>query len=139
MSTTDATDVEFTKRQSKSVKIDVICLVAIKEYNHGMQGVAQFNRLLTLFSMADLYFDKYYKKVAMILMDFALTNAYLHYKMDHPNLEKKYTRCTFMEKLQYQMIHVDWAKKARALNRNDLNEDDDEDDTLSVDRHIHSR
>ena len=72
----------------------------------------------------------------MILMDFALTNAYLHYKMDHPNLEKKYTRSTFMEALQYQMIHVDWAKKVRALNRNDLNEDDDEDDTLSVDKHI---
>ena len=35
MSTADATDVEFTKRQSKSVRIDVICPVAIKEYNHG--------------------------------------------------------------------------------------------------------
>ena len=34
------------------------------------------------------------------------------------------------------MIHVDLAKKVRALNRNDLNEDDDEDDTLSVDKHL---
>ena len=34
------------------------------------------------------------------------------------------------------MIHVDWAKKVRALNRNDLNEDDDEDNTLSVHKHL---
>ena len=72
----------------------------------------------------------------MILMDFALTSSCLHYKIHHPNLEKKYTRSTFMEALQYQIIHVDWAKKVMALKKNDLKEDDDEDDTLSVDKHI---
>ena len=51
-----------------------------------MQGVDQFNKLITLFSMSNLHFDKYYKKVAMILMDLAVTNSYLHYKMDNASL-----------------------------------------------------
>ena len=63
-----------------------------------MQGVDQFNKLLTLHSLASLKFDKYYKKIAMVLLDFALTNAYLHYKIaNEDTMDKKYRRVTFME------------------------------------------
>ena len=84
-----------------------------------MQGVDQYNRLITLFSMSNLLFDKYYKKVAMIHMDLAVTNAYLHYKMDNDSLPLKYTRCTFMERLQNQTITVNCSRKVRQLNTND--------------------
>ena len=73
--------IESTQRRSKSKKIEVLCPSAIKKYNQGMQGVDQFNKLLTLFSLANLKFDKYYKKIAMVLLDFAITNAYLHFKI----------------------------------------------------------
>ena len=132
LSTADSTDVQFTKRQTKSEKINVVCPVAIKEYNAGMQGVDQFNRLITLFSMSNLHFDKYYKKVAMILMDLAVTNAYLHYKMDNASLPLKYTRCTFMERLQNQMITVNWSRKVRQLNTNDKINRNNEDGSADV-------
>ena len=48
----------------------------------------------------------------MVLLDFALTNAYLHYKMANEDIiDKNYRRVTFMERLQDQMIETYWAEK----------------------------
>ena len=124
LSSADGTEVETTKRRIKSSKVDVLCPSAIKRYNQGMQGVDQFNKLLTLYSLASLKFDKYYKKIAMVLLDFALTNAYLHYKIaNEDTMDKKYRRVTFMERLQDQMIETDWAEKVRTY---DMNVSDDD-------------
>ena len=101
LSSADGTDIDVTQRRSKSEKIDVLCPSAIKRYNLGMQGVDQFNKLLTLFSLANLKFNKYYKKIAMVLLDFGLTNAFIHYKLANKGtLDKKYTHVVFMERLQ---------------------------------------
>ena len=117
LSSADGTIMETTKRKSKSEKIDVFCPVAVKKYNQGMQGVDQFNKMLTLFSLANLKFDKYYKKIAMVLLDFAITNAFLHYRLANEiKKDSKYTRVLFMEKLQEQMINVDWSEKVRRYN-----------------------
>ena len=117
LSSADGTEMETTKRKSKSEKIDVFCPVAVKKYNQGMQGVDQFNKMLTLFSLANLKFDKYYKKIAMVLLDFAITNAFLHYRLANEiKKDSKYTRVLFMEKLQEQMINVDWSEKVRRYN-----------------------
>ena len=116
ISSADGTNVEFAQRKERSVKVDVVCPTAIQKYNEGMQGVDQFNRLLVLYSMSSLKWDKYYKKIAMILMDFALTNAYIHFCMEDSNKDKKFDRCWFMEELQYQMVQMDWSRKVREMN-----------------------
>ena len=117
LSSADGTDIDMTKRRSKSEKIDVLCPSAIKRYNLGMQGVDQFNKLLTLFSLANLKFNKYYKKIAMVLLDFGLTNAYIHYKLaNRGKLDKKYSRVDFMERLQEQMIGKNWSEKVLQMN-----------------------
>ena len=117
LSSADGTEVETTMRRIKSSKVEVLCPTAIKRYNKGMQGVDQFNKLLTLYPMASLKFDKYYKKIAMVLLDFALTNAYLHYKITNKDtVDNKYRRVTFMERLQEQMIETDWAEKVRTYD-----------------------
>ena len=117
LSSADGTEVDTTKRRIKSSKVQVLCPSAIKRYNQGMQGVDQFNKLLTLYPLASLKFDKYYKKIAMVLLDFALTNAYLHYKIaNEETMDKKYRRVTFMERLQDQMIETDWAEKVRTYD-----------------------
>ena len=60
----------------------------------------------------------------MVLLDFALTNAYLHYKIaNEDTMDKKYRRVTFMERLQDQMIETDWAEKVRTY---DMNVSDDD-------------
>ena len=131
LSSADGTDCVSTKRKTKSVKVDFLCPSAIERYNHGMQGVDQFNKLLTLFSMANLKFNKYYKKIAMVLLDFALTNAFLHFRLaNKKRLDKKYTRVTFMERLQEQMISMNWSDKVLQLNmvnKTHLTRDNDQD------------
>ena len=116
LSSADGTYITSTQRRVKATKIDVVCPSVVQRYNEGMQGVDQYNKLLTLFSMANLKWNRYYKKVAMVLLDFAITNAYLHFKMDNNNDDNKHNRSSFMERLQEQMIAMDWSKKARELN-----------------------
>ena len=124
LSSADGTEVDKTQRRIKSKKIDVLCPVAVKRYNLGMQGVDQFNKLLTLFSLAKLKFDKYYKKIAMVLLDFAITNAYLHFQIaNDTKKDKKYSRVVFMENLQDQMINIDWADKIRRFNMSDSDDE----------------
>ena len=55
---------------------------AIRKFNHGMHGVDRFDLLVSLFSLAKQHsFRKYYNKLTMGLLDFALVNAELHYFM----------------------------------------------------------
>ena len=133
ISSADATDLETTQRRSKSKKINVLCPSAVKRYNKGMQGVDQFNKLLTLFSLASLKFDKYYKKVAMVLLDFAITNAYLHFQIaNNTKNDKNYSRVKFMENLQEQLINVDWAEKVRRFQM-----DHSEDESIDSNDEMH--
>ena len=70
-----------------------------------MQAVDQFNHLISLFSFGESHtFRKYYKKIAIVLMDFVLVNAYLHMKIYQeqvlsPKPTKKLDRKEFMENL----------------------------------------
>ena len=137
LSSADGTDVQTTQRRSKSEKINVLCPSAVKRYNQGMQAVDQFNKLLTLFSLASLKFDKYYKKIAMVLLDFAITNAYLHHKIANNTKDnRQYSRVKFMENLQEQLIEVDWAEKIR---RHQMDDSDNESLLSNDDMHFRSK
>ena len=137
LSSADGTDVQTTQRRSKAEKIKVLCPSAVKRYNQGMQAVDQFNKLLTLFSLASLKFNKYYKKIAMVLLDFAITNAYLHHKIANNTKDnRQYSRVKFMENLQEQLIEVDWAEKIR---RHQMNDSDNESLYSNDDMHFRGR
>ena len=77
-----------------------------------MQAVDQFDRLVSLFSLAKQHaFKKYYNKLAMGLLDFALTNAEIHYFLVNP--EKKHDpnhRAVFRETLAESMFTTDWLR-----------------------------
>ena len=121
LSTADSTTVEEVSRKQGSSKIIVQCPSTIKNYNKNMQAVDQFNKLMSLFSLSEAHtFTKYYKKIAMVLMDFVLVNSYLHYKLFvdssvsvESKKKKKITRKKYMENLIEALIHTDWAKAAR--------------------------
>ena len=82
LSTADSTTVEEVSRKQGSDKIIVQCPSTIKNYNKNMQAVDQFNKLMSLFSLCEAHtFTKYYKKIAMVLMDFVFVNSYLHHKL----------------------------------------------------------
>ena len=86
-----------------------------------MQAVDQFNKLMSLFSLSEAHtFTKYYKKIAMVLMDFVFVNSYLHHKIlieTSPSIDNKkkrrLTRKKYMENLIDALIETDWAKAAR--------------------------
>ena len=71
-----------------------------------MGGVDRFNQLMSLFSLGKLLtFDRYHKKVAMVLMDFVLINAFLYWKVANKDKLSDVKRITFMEALIDQMIN----------------------------------
>lgn len=120
LSTADSTQVEEVSRRSGRNKIVVQCPSTIKNYNKNMQAVDQFNKLMSLFSLAQAHsFTKYYKKIAMVLMDFVLVNAYLHHKLwmnemkENTSRKKKLTRLKYMENLIDALIETDWSDYAR--------------------------
>ena len=82
LSTADSTEVEEVNRNSGKERIVVKCPSTVKNYNKNMQAVDQYNKLMSLFSLAKQHsFTKYYKKIAMVLLDFVLVNSYLHHKL----------------------------------------------------------
>ena len=70
LSTADSTAIEEVSRKQGSNKIIVQCPSTIKNYNKNMQAVDQFDKLMSLFSLSEAHtFTKYYKKIAMVLME----------------------------------------------------------------------
>ena len=109
-----------------------------------MQAVDQFNKLMSLFSLSNAHtFTKYYKKVAMVLMDFVLVNAYLHHKLYIDSKNSKTfkpdiiaDRTIFMENLIEAMLNTDFSemvreeelKSERRERKRKYDEDDSSDD-----------
>ena len=96
LSTADSTAIEEVSRKQGSNKIIEQCPSTIKNYNKNMQAVDQFNKLMSLFSLSEAHtFTKYYKKIAMVLMDFVFVNSYLHHKIfadSSPSIDNKKRR-----------------------------------------------
>ena len=147
LSSCDSTIVDVVERQAGKNKVTISCPVAVKEYNENMQAVDQFNHLISLFSLAENHtFTKYYKKIAMVLMDFVLVNAYLHMKIYqeqelYPKPKKKLDRKEFMDNLIDSLLNLDWADMVRTQEAKqskgkghtwitDYSDDDNEDSSI---------
>ena len=90
LTTADGTGVDAVTRRVGQEKKRVTAPIAVKRYNRGMQGVDRFDQLMSLFSLAKRHqFKKYYHKLTLGLMDFALTNAELHYFLANPQEKKQ--------------------------------------------------
>ena len=76
-------------RRMKEKRTALKSPVAIKKYCHGMQAVDRLDQLMSLFSLAKRHpFKKWYRKFAMALFDYALTNAEIHYFMANPHKKR---------------------------------------------------
>jgi len=142
VSTADATATNTVHRKQKDTYVEVPCPASIRKYNEEMGGIDRFNQLMSLFSLGKLLtFDRYYKKVAMVLMDFVLINAFLHWKVANKDKLSDIKRITFMETLIDQMINENIPNLMRrhekqerqSANESKYNtdiEDDDDDASL---------
>ena len=76
-----------------------------------MDGVDRMDQLRQLFSLSARHgFKKYYVKIALGLLDMAITNVWLDYKMVHPKECKKETaRYNFYKSLAETMCTTNWV------------------------------
>ena len=102
-------------RCNKKVE-DLIC---IKRYNHGMQEVDRHDQLRQTFSLVSRHgFKKYYMKIILGLMDMALVNAWIHYKLVNPeDCKKDTTRYDFMDSMAKALLMTDYDNFARTRSR----------------------
>ena len=111
LTSADGTEATSVRRRVGQDKITIQAPAAVRKYNHGMQGVDRFDQFVALFSLAKRHgFQKYYIKLAMGLLDFALTNAEIHYFMANPLQKKKGNhRLLFREELCNAIYETDWT------------------------------
>ena len=111
LTTADGTAIKTVRRQVGSERRQYNAPELIPRYHHGMQGVDRFDQYIALFSMARRHcFKKYYNKLTMGLIDFALVNAELHYYLANPHIKTMPNHWnTFCDKLADQLHTTEWC------------------------------
>ena len=107
ISTADGCQTSDVSRQIGGSRGKIKAPVAVKNYNKNMQGVDRHDQLRARFSLADRHqFKKYYVKLMLGLMDIALTNAWIAYKMVNMKTMKptKTWRYDFMDGMADDML-----------------------------------
>ena len=93
-------------RETKKVRAPI----AIRRYNNNMHAVDRHDQLRDTYSLSKRHgFKKYYHKIAMVLIDMVVVNAWIHYRLVHQEACKKRTaRCEFMNSLADAFLKTDW-------------------------------
>ena len=99
------------RRIGKEDKI-VKAPLCLKRYNQLMQGVDRHDQLRATFSLVARHrFKKYYIQMMLGLMDMAITNAFIHYKLVNPDSCTKNTaRYEFMNGLATALCTTNWSE-----------------------------
>ena len=122
LSTADGTGMTYVKRKIGREVHKVLSPLAIEEYNNNMNGVDLFDQLMAKYSLNKRHkFNKYYKSIIMIGIDFALTQAWIHYKLRlcEKNADvSKNARVEFMESVANDLCQKNWEE---IYNRNKRN------------------
>jgi hypothetical protein len=75
-----------------------------------MQAVDRHDQLREGFSLAGRHgFKKYYQKIALGLIDMAVVNAWIHYRLVHPEkCSKERARYEFMDTMANSLLEMNW-------------------------------
>lgn len=118
LTTADGTVLNEVTRTVGRVKKKVSAPICVKRYNKGMQAVDRHDQLRQTFSLADRHdFKKYYVKIILGLVDMALVNAWIHYKLVNNSggeCDKDASRYNFMDSLAESLLLTDWANFANS-------------------------
>jgi hypothetical protein len=137
------------KRRVQSKKIDVPAPEVVVNYNKYMGGVDKHDKLRNTFALGKRHnFKKYYVKLLLFLVDIALTNSWIYYKLAN-NEEAKCneSRANFFVKVATEMVRQDinWeekykvsplTRKQRRARRNNATDSDTEAGILPAGRVI---
>jgi len=109
ISTSDTTAISSVMRRVGSEKKEVPAPAVVCNYNKYMGGVDRHDKLRSTFSLGKRHkFRKYYVKLVLFLVDVALTNAWIYYKMANENVGEKYgDRADFYINLAKELLRDD--------------------------------
>ena len=118
LTSVDGADMTTVTRRIQQNKTVVRAPVAIKKFNKGMQAVDRFDQLMSLFSLADRHpFKKWFRKMAMALFDFGMTNCEIHFFMANPDLKRRQNhRADFRERLCKELEEFEWQRFENSTN-----------------------
>ncbi len=115
VSTADMTDMVFVERKVKNEKIKIPAPEVVKNYNLCMGGVDKHDKLRSTFALGKHHkFKKYYVKLMLFLMDIAMTNSWIYYKLVNPSkCRKNESRADYFLSIAEHLVRpgFDWATK----------------------------
>ena len=110
ITTADGNGVTTVTRRVGRERKSIEAPIGIRKYNAGMQAVDRHDQLREGFSLSARHgFKKYYQKIALGLIDMAVVNAWIHYKLVNP--EKCLTeraRYEFMDSMANSLLEINW-------------------------------
>ena len=117
LTTADGTNEAMVQRREGSTKVSVPAPQCIARYNSFMGGVDRHDYLRARFSLHSRHdFRRYYVGLYLCLVDIALTNAIIHYKMRHPDhKQRNELRAEFIEDIVNHLLDqdTDWRGKGK--------------------------
>lgn len=105
-----STSISLTRRVGSAMQ-PYPAPACVAEYNKNMQGVDRLDQLRGRFSLADGHsFKKWYKKLAMALLDVARVNAYMSRKLVVDTSKERDPHRSFVTELTYELLSGKWME-----------------------------
>lgn len=110
LTTADGNGDTEVKRRVGRERMSVRAPIGILQYNKGMQAVDRHDQLREGFSLSARHgFKKYYQKIALGLIDMAVVNAWIHYKLVNPEkCTHERARYEFMDSMADSFLEINW-------------------------------
>ena len=119
ISTADTTEMVSVERRIKNEKVEVPAPSVVKNYNMYMGGVDKHDKLRSTFALGKHHkFKKYYVKLMLFLVDIAMTNSWIYYRMTNPSkCKKSESRANFFLAIAEHLVRpgYDWAAKYKVM------------------------
>ena len=135
ITTADGSCIGQVSRQIGQSKCLVQAPQAVYEYNKNMDAVDRWDQKLTKFALHKRHkFKKYYRNIMMILIDFGILQADIHYHLAHPELSES-NRVEFYENMADELINTYWSKLVNdfMISHEMMDEVDESDDFFMED------
>ena len=140
LSTADGTEESTVKRQQGNRKVIVPAPQCVEQYTKCMGGVDRHDQLRHKYSLHSRHhFKKYYVGLYLCLFDIALTNAYLCYKLNNPEICNQHeSRADFLENIATTLCSNDtkWMDSCMDDPHADIDSPAPDDDEVLYDLEI---
>ena len=122
LTTADGSSIGSVTRQIGQQKYKVQSPIAVQQYNKNMDAVDRWDQKLGKYALHRRHkFKRYYRNIMLVIIDFAILQAELHYNLVNSIDNGKKKRVTWYETLADELINTDWENVVRSFqSRNEV-------------------